>query len=178
VPYVRGRGKIFLGDDVYISGRIGVAFNSRLDLQPELRIGNGSFVGHECSFSLARGITIGEHCLVAAGTKFFDNDGHPQDHVARRRGLPVAKAAVLPIKVGNDVWIGSGCLILKGVQIGDRAIVGARSVVTKDVPNDSIVAGHPAHVIGVATDLGYQGRPPCSAGEAGELRETLNKRRR
>ena len=51
------------------------------------------------------------------------------------------------MRIGDDVWIGGGSLILKGVSIGDRAIIAARSVVTKDVPADTVVAGNPARIV-------------------------------
>lgn len=57
---------------------------------------------------------------------------------------PVLKENVKPVNIGNDVWIGNNVIILKGVCVGDRAIVGAGSIVTKDVPADSVVAGNPA----------------------------------
>jgi acetyltransferase-like isoleucine patch superfamily enzyme len=147
IPYVRGTGQIVLGDDIYISGKIGIAFNSSLGLGPELRIGSHTFVGHQCSFNLARGIQIGDHCFLAGGTKFHDNDGHPLDVTERREGRPVRVEDVLPIVVGDDVWIGADCKILKGVRIGSGAVVGTGSVVTQDVPAGSIVAGNPARLI-------------------------------
>jgi acetyltransferase-like isoleucine patch superfamily enzyme len=148
IPYMRNKGRIIIGDNVYISGKIGLAFNTALGFDPELRIGNHTFIGHQCSFSLAKGITIGDHCLIAGGTNFFDNDGHPTDAAKRRAGEQVNTDDVHPIIIGNDVWIGIGCRILKGVHIGDRAIIGAASVVTRNVAPDTIVAGNPARIIG------------------------------
>lgn len=147
IPYLRQRGRLIIGNDVEISGKIGIAFNTALGLDPELVIGNHTFIGHQCSFSIARSIRIGDHCLIAGGTSFADNDGHPVDPVRRRAGERVAATDVRPIVVGDDVWIGAGCRILKGVTIGDRAIVGAGSIVTQDVPADTIVAGNPARPI-------------------------------
>jgi acetyltransferase-like isoleucine patch superfamily enzyme len=147
IPYVRGNGQIHIGDDVYLSGKLNVAFNTRLGLNPVLRIGHCTFLGHDCSFNLAREISIGNHCLIARGVKFYDNDGHPLDAAARRENRPVALDQVKPITIGDDVWIGAGSVILKGVQIAPRAIVGAGSMVTRDVPSDVIVGGNPARVI-------------------------------
>jgi|YelNatPaOPRAMG01_1025707.scaffolds.fasta_scaffold03524_4 acetyltransferase-like isoleucine patch superfamily enzyme len=148
IPYMRRHGRIILGDDVEISGKIGIAFNPVLGLDPELRVGNHTFIGHQCSFSIAKAIIIGNDCLIAGNTHFSDNDGHPVDAARRRAGERVAPADVKPVTIGNDVWIGAGCRILKGVTIGDRAIVGAASVVTRDVPADTIVAGNPAREVG------------------------------
>jgi acetyltransferase-like isoleucine patch superfamily enzyme len=148
IPYMRNWGQIVIGNDVYISGKIDFGFNTALGLNPTLRIGDHTFIGHQCSFSIAKGITIGNHCLIAGGAGFFDNDGHPVDATKRRDGQRVSVSDVHPIVVGNDVWIGTGCRILKGVRIGDRAIIGAGSIVTKDVAPDTIVAGNPARITG------------------------------
>ena len=146
VPYICGQGTIRIGDDVYVSGKINIGFNAKIGLNPTLSVGDGTFIGHNCSFNLADGVSIGDHCLIAAGSRFYDNDGHPFDAETRRRNEPVAAENVKPITVGHDVWIGNSVMVLKGVTIGDRAIVAAASVVTKDVPPDTVVAGNPATV--------------------------------
>ena len=68
---------------------------------------------------------------------------HPIDAKVRRSGLE----SVSPIRIGNDVWIGGGALVLPGVTIGDRSIVGAGSVVVHNVPPDSLVVGNPARIV-------------------------------
>ena len=153
IPYLRSRGRIIIGDDVYISGKIGIGFNTGLGLHPELHIGHRTFIGHQCNFGISRAITIGNDCLIAGGTSFMDNDGHPVDPVKRRAGDRVSPADVHAITIGNDVWIGAGCRILKGVTIGDRSIVGAASIVTKNVPPDTIVAGNPARIISTLNQI-------------------------
>ena len=144
MPYITGRGKIDIGDNVYISGKIGIAFNSRLELDPVLSLGRNSFVGHDCAFHIADEMRIGDNCLIAGHVRFYDSDGHPLDADKRRHSQPVAHEDVKKITIGNDAWIGYGAIILKGVTIGDRAIVGAGAIVVDDVPPDTIVAGNPA----------------------------------
>ena len=68
---------------------------------------------------------------------------HPMDHVQRASGLEFAK----PINIGDDVWIGGSAVICPGVSIGDRSVIGAGSVVTKDLPADVFAAGNPCRVI-------------------------------
>ena len=68
---------------------------------------------------------------------------HPLDPVVRRSGLESAK----PIRIGNDVWIGGGAVVLPGVTIGARSVVGAGAVVVRDVPPDTVVVGNPARVV-------------------------------
>jgi len=114
---------------------------------PELIVGDGTFIGHECGLQSGRSIRIGRNCLLAGGVQVFDMDGHPLDANLRRAGEPTPYEAIAPVIIGDDVWVGAGAIILKGVTIGDRAIVAARSVVTKDVPPDTIVAGNPARVV-------------------------------
>lgn len=85
--------------------------------------------------------------MIAAGTKIQDNDGHPLDPDARRHRERVALGDIRPVRIGNNVWIAPRCTILKGVTIGDNAVVATGSVVTKDVPANTLVAGVPARVV-------------------------------
>ena len=68
---------------------------------------------------------------------------HPLNHIERSSGLEYGK----PITIGDDVWIGGSVVICPGVTIGDRSIIGAGSVVTKDIPSDTIAAGNPCRII-------------------------------
>jgi len=146
-PYVAGRGDIVLGEGVRISGKIGIAFVPVKGYTPRLRVGANTFIGVNCSFSAAESIVIGDNCLLAAETVIRDNDGHPLDAVRRRANTPLEADEVQPVTIGNDVWIGNRAMVLKGVTIGDRAIVASCAVVTKDVAADTIVAGNPARVV-------------------------------
>ena len=147
LPYITGTGIIELGDDVRISGKIGIHFSDRLARAPKLMVGNNVFIGHGSSMNLAAGITIGNDCMIAGGTAIRDNDGHPLSAEARKAGEGIREDEARPVTLGNNVWLGSRCQILKGASIGDNAVVAARSVVTKDVPANTIVAGAPAKVI-------------------------------
>lgn len=86
-------------------------------------------------------MTIGDGCVIAMGTVIRDNDGG--NHHLSTSGYVNAK----PVSIGNHVWIGENSMVLKGVTIGDGAVVAAASVVTKDVPPHCLVAGTPARVI-------------------------------
>ena len=90
------------------------------------------------------GIVIGDHCLIGRGTSFFSG-GHSFDSTER---LIVEQPLVrAPIRIGNDVYFGVNCIVLGGVTIGDGAVIGAGSVVTRDVPPFAVVAGAPARLI-------------------------------
>ena len=148
LPYIVGTGRIVIDDKVRLSGRQSIAFGRSMSTTlPEFVIGEGTFIGHQCSFNIGRSIRIGKHCLLAAGVAVFDMDGHPQDAALRRAGEPSPPESIGPVVIGDDVWVGNGALILKGVTIGDRAIIAARSVVTRDVSSDTVVAGNPAQMV-------------------------------
>jgi acetyltransferase-like isoleucine patch superfamily enzyme len=147
LPYIVNSGAIYLGENVRLSGKPSFSFSSRLYPDPSLTIGDNTFIGHQASFSIGKTIVIGNDCLLAGGVHIADNDGHPLDYRDRMNHLPPRKEDVREVRVGNNVWIGSQAVILKGVTIGDRAVVGARAVVTKDVPPDVVVAGNPARVV-------------------------------
>src|SRR5207302_7854179 len=147
LPYITGGGRIVVGSDVRLSGKSSIGFGTKWHETPELFIGSHTFIGHNCSFLVAKSITIGEHCLLASGIRIADFDGHPIDAGQRRRNEPYSAESIKPVRIGNDVWIGAGCYVMKGVRIGDRSIIGAGSVVTTDIPNDVVAAGNPARII-------------------------------
>jgi acetyltransferase-like isoleucine patch superfamily enzyme len=147
LPCVYGNGQIIIGNNVHLAGKSGFNFGNRVHASPEVRIGDGSFIGHACSFSAAESITIGNHCLLAGSVRIADFDGHPVDASCRRAKEPAPREGIRPVVIGDDVWLGAESIILKGVTIGPRSIVGAGSVVTRDVPPDVVVAGNPARVV-------------------------------
>jgi acetyltransferase-like isoleucine patch superfamily enzyme len=147
LPFIHGQGKIILGDDVTFGGKPVFIFGNQAEDNPELVIGDHTFLGHECSFSVARSIRVGRHCLLAEEVRIADFDGHPVDAERRRAGQPTPPEGIRPVVIGDDVWIGTRAIILKGVTIGDRSIVGAGAVVTRDVPADVVVAGNPARIV-------------------------------
>jgi maltose O-acetyltransferase len=147
LPYLTGKGRIVIGDRVRLSRKPSIGFSNRFDALPELTIGDNTFIGHLCSFNIARKVTIGNHCLLAASARIYDVDAHPLDAARRRANEPFPVENNEPVFIGDDVWVGTGALILKGVTIGSRSIVGAGAVVTRDVPPDVVVAGNPARII-------------------------------
>jgi acetyltransferase-like isoleucine patch superfamily enzyme len=152
LPFIEGQGQIHIGNDVRLSGKSDIGFGNRFADEPVLRIGDGTFIGHGCSFSTARSITLGQHCLIAGGVSIYDYDGHSYQAEERRLHLPFPAENCAPVVVGDDVWVGAKAVILKGVNIGNGAIVAAGSVVTKDVPAGAVVAGNPARVIKSGTE--------------------------
>jgi acetyltransferase-like isoleucine patch superfamily enzyme len=107
-------------------------------------IGAKTVLGQECTISAYQHVSIGRECVVADRVMLIDFD-HGVVEVDR----PIRLQGIYKrdVRVGNNVWIGYGACILRGVTIGDNAIVGASAVVTKDVPANAVVAGIPARVI-------------------------------
>ena len=118
-------------------------------LSPNSCIQIGNNVGISGSTICAsQSITIGNNVLIGSGCIITDTDAHPIDWRYRRIGCEDQKG-IAPVIIGNDVFIGARSIVLKGVTIGDRAVIGAGSVISKDVPADCIVAGNPARLIRV-----------------------------
>ena len=104
-----------------------------------IRLGEDVFINYNCVFLDVVSIIVGDRTQIGPGVHIYAAD-HPREHDVRRRGLEFGR----PVKIGCDVWIGGGAIILPGVSIGDRAIVGAGSVVTRNVAPEIKVAGNPA----------------------------------
>ena len=102
-------------------------------------IGAGTFIGSGCEFNAIEAVRIGRNCLIASGSRFIDHN-HGTDLGTPMKLQPEVSAAIL---LGSDVWIGANCVVLKGVTIGDGAIVAAGSIVTKSVEPYTIVGGAP-----------------------------------
>lgn len=147
VHWVQGRGVIALGDGVLVDGKCSFAFAASYSPDPTLEVGEHSLISHDCSFTIGRRITIGRHCLISRGVWMFDASGHPTDPAERLSGRPAPAEKVRPIVIGDNVWIGSRCLILPGTTIGEGSVVSAGSVVRGDVAPYSVVAGNPARVV-------------------------------
>jgi acetyltransferase-like isoleucine patch superfamily enzyme len=107
-------------------------------------------VGNDCGLTgttlvAAEGIEIGDRVLIGANVTIVDTDFHPLDWEERRRDINRGKHR--PVIIEDDVFIGMNTLVLKGVRIGRGSVIGAGSVVTKDVPPNAIVAGNPAQIV-------------------------------
>ncbi len=107
-------------------------------------IGAKTVLGQECTISAYQGVTIGRECVVADRVMLIDFD-HGMVEVDR----PIRLQGIYKrdVHVGHNVWIGYGACILRGVTVGDNAVIGTNSVVTSDVPANAVVGGVPARVI-------------------------------
>jgi maltose O-acetyltransferase len=106
-----------------------------------IRVGQGVFLNFGCIFLDVVEIEIGDACQIGTAVQVVTAD-HPRDPVRRRQGWESGR----PVRIGQNVWIGSGAIILPGVTIGEDAIIGAGSVVTRDVPSGATAVGNPARI--------------------------------
>ena len=107
-----------------------------------VKIGDKTYINHDSEIRCRERVTIGNNVSIAYNVLIQDSDYHTMyDEV----GNP--KPETLPITIEDNVWIGAGAMILKGVTLGEGCVVAARSVVTKNTPPYSLVAGNPARVI-------------------------------
>jgi acetyltransferase-like isoleucine patch superfamily enzyme len=134
-----------VGNNVTI-GRATIGASKVYD-EPILSIGDNTSLHYGIIISVAKEIRIGSNCLFAVNCLIMDSDDHPVDPKKRASGSAVEKESVKPVIIGNNVWVGAFSAILKGVKIGDNAVVATHSVVTKDVPPNTMVAGAPARVV-------------------------------
>ena len=149
VPGIRrkGSGRLILGDGVTVNTArwanwLGTSGSMMLSVEDGATLELKRGCGVSASQIIANiGIEIGEDALVGAGCLICDSDMH---EVPLGSGRPVAMA---PIKIGRRAFIGARCIILKGVTIGEGAVVGAGSVVTRDVPPGVVASGNPAIVV-------------------------------
>ena len=143
--------RISIGDNFYFSS--GDAVNPMTsNLQGAVYVEPGAelTIGNNVGMSSTRmwghdSVTIGNNVKIGACVLITDTDAHPLDYLARRTSNEGTKSA--PIIIEDDVWVGAHSIILKGVTIGVRSIIGAGSVVTKSIPFDCVAAGNPCKVI-------------------------------
>jgi maltose O-acetyltransferase len=112
------------------------------DYGSNIRIGNRVFLNFNCVILDVAAVTIGDDTQIGPAVQIYAAD-HPRDAEQRRAGLELGR----PVTIGRNVWIGGGAIILPGVVIEDDAIVGAGSVVTRNVAAGATVAGNPARRI-------------------------------
>lgn len=106
-----------------------------------ISLGAGCFLNFNCVVLDVCEIVIGEKTQIGPAVQLIAAD-HPREEAMRHTGLEFAK----PVRIGRNVWIGAGAIVLPGVTIGDGAIIGAGSIVTRDVPPGATAAGNPARV--------------------------------
>ena len=125
-----------IGDEVEVRSPVYVDYGSNV------RIGTWVFLNYGCQLADVATITIGDHCQIGPNVQFL-TPIHPLEAQRRQDRWETAE----PITLGRNVWVGGGAIILPGVTIGSRAVIGAGSVVTRDVPAGVLAAGNPCRIV-------------------------------
>ena len=109
-----------------------------------VKIGRFTTIGRGTTIECNEAITIGNYVMIAENVSIRDSD-HNFDDITRP--MRMQNISTAPVTVGNDVWLGYGVVVTKGVTIGDGCVIGANSVVTRDIPPYSVAVGAPARII-------------------------------
>jgi acetyltransferase-like isoleucine patch superfamily enzyme len=145
LPYIEGHAQIHIGNDVWLGGKLTIVSGRFLD-SPQLVIGDGAEIGWNSMISVNREVVIEEHARISYDCRISDSDGHRREADLRLADAPLTARDIRAVKIGKNAWIGNGSHIMKGVTIGEGAIIGANSVVIGDIPPFSLAMGNPAEV--------------------------------
>ena len=142
---------ILIGRGTHIRGELLV-----YPYRGKIQIGDDCYIGEGTRIWSEMGISIGNRVLIAHNVDIHDSNDHPMDKEERHNHfMSILREGFLEkfdlrgreIRIGDDVWIGFGACIMKGVTIGEGAVIAAHAVVTKDVPANVVVGGNPAKII-------------------------------
>jgi acetyltransferase-like isoleucine patch superfamily enzyme len=140
--FMRARNKLI----TKIIGQIGKSFLIEqpfmCDYGYNIEIGENFCSNHNLLILDSAKVTIGDNVLIGPNCSFYTST-HPINYKERKLGTELAK----PIKIGNNVWLGGNVVVLAGVSIGDNSVIGAGSVVSKDIPPNTVAVGNPCRVI-------------------------------
>lgn len=165
VRLLRYPGNVSIADDAVIQTGVELC---PCNAKASISIGRGTVLGAYTFVYASEKITIGDDCLIAPFVYLVDSD----HQIAAGRRIREQPMATAPIRLGNDVWIGTGAKILRGVTVGEGAVVAAGAVVNQDVPPGHIVGGVPARPLGQRQYAGLRipamaNEPASPAGPAG-----------
>lgn len=124
------------GDNILIQS------NFYCDYGYNIKVGKNFYMNHNCVILDGAKVEFGDNVFIGPNCGFY-TAGHPIEIELRNKGIEYAK----PIKVGNNVWFGGNVVVLPGITIGDNVTIGAGSIVTKNIPSNTIAVGNPCKVI-------------------------------
>ncbi len=136
---------IQIGDRTTIKHDVDILYVGSAVDHPRIKIGSDCYIGQRVLLNCTDEVVIGDHVMIASGCQLVDCD-----HTFETRLIPIGRqpGKALPITLARDVWLGANVVVLRGVSIGEGAIVGAGSIVTRSIPSWEIWAGVPARKIG------------------------------
>lgn len=135
--------KISIGEKCIIEDRVSLRISHPFAAHNYIAIGDRSFLGCGCEINTGTRVVIGNDCLIASNTTIVDT-GHEIQKGTNINLQPVTSTEII---IGDDVWIGTQCIIIAGVTIGKGSIIGAGSLVNKSIPEYQIWGGSPARFI-------------------------------
>ena len=149
VPVRGGQGTLTVGDGTIFGfaaanrlGNGGIMLQTRAP-ESDITIGRGTVLNNNTVLCAVQSIRIGDGGRIGDNVAIYDADFHELNAATRDRSAGVVK----PVVIGNNVWIGSRAMVLRGAKIGDNTVIGAMSLVTKEIPANCVAAGVPAKVI-------------------------------
>ena len=145
LPFVYGHVEIYIGDHVWLGGKVTIMSGRTLD-HPKLIIKDHALINWNTQITVNREVVIEEYALISYDCRIADSDGHRLEPDLRAQHVPVDPSNIRPVRICRNAWIGNGAHIMKGVTVGEGAIVAANSVVTRDVPPFSLARGNPAQI--------------------------------
>lgn len=146
MPWVVGHVEIHIGNGVNFFGKVDIVSGGIFD-HPKLILHDRVDIGHLVGFVVNKEIVIEEDVNIASCVQIRDSDAHPRDVMARISDAPPPADEIKPVRICRRAWIGQNAFILKGVTIGEGAIIGVNSVVVTDIPPYSVAMGNPARVV-------------------------------
>jgi UDP-3-O-[3-hydroxymyristoyl] glucosamine N-acyltransferase len=132
--------KVSLGNKCVLEPGISFKYDGLWEKGVSIDIGDDVFIGRDCEFNISESIKVGKNSLIASGCRFIDHDHGMGIGLPMREQTGIKK----PIVIGEDVWIGCNVVVLKGVSIGNGAIIAAGAIVTKPILPNEIWGGVPA----------------------------------
>ena len=130
-----------LGKDVWVEPPLTLAFGKTVSIGDNTYINSNLTLVDDYTIKIGSGVLFAPNVTISA-------TGHPVHHKLRTHGEMYS----FPVTIGDNVWIGSGAVIMPGVTIGNNSVIGAGSIVTKDIPADCIAVGNPCRVLREITD--------------------------
>lgn len=147
MPQVLGPLRLRIGRDCRINGRTTFSARPTTQPQPLLAIGDNVGISWLTSISVGTRVVLGDNVRIAQRCFLAGYPGHPMDAADRAAGLPCTERQIGDIVLEDDVWLGTGVMVMPGVRIGRGTVVAAGSVVTRDLPPFVVAGGMPAKVI-------------------------------
>lgn len=147
IPLITGPVQVAVGDRCRLSTAITISGRPSSTPHPYLHIGNNVGIGWQTTIAVGTRIVLKDNVRIAGRAFLAGYPGHPVDPVARAAGQPDLDQQARPIVLHEDVWLGTGCIVNGGVEIGAGTIVAAGSVVTKSLPPGVLAAGSPARIV-------------------------------